>query len=679
MTSLPPHEALFHLTVRVGQRRKGASAVAKAAYDAATSLMDHRQGRSFDYSRKKGVVTSLIFAPFGAPTWVHDRQELWNRAEAAEARSDAVVWREVEVSLPREIPTSSWQRLIEDACVPYIATGAVCDVSFHCPKAMDGVEQPHAHILMTTRAVDSESPTGFATRKNSRLAAFFESGGRSGGQPGAALRQERERWEHLLNGELRAVGSFRRTSSQSYRSRGIVDRMPEPKLGENRVSAMRRKSRKGNDIHDRRLRAVMAQRRARRAENDLLITNMELEKMSTETKAKVQPENVKLALLKERLPDLDTTLFSAEKLHMVDVRRRDIMRIMMRDGSWIEYRSGRIVFWGGPGRKSEAARLANAIAAAEVVEDIAYAPKSARGSRPVATAEASSNHKTDSQARADLWRARGFTDIVVDGEDVWIALTPRTRLQDTGDAVYIHGDVSDEALRALALKAKLEWDSRIELFGDEAFKQRAWLEMRRRGIEVVGYDPPESVRRALAAELRANEQLNGVKAAISGEAKAAHDLKNAAKGDIRAIQALDQDLTAFLHGYAVNDTAAIRRLIDAETTNVVPELARFRYYGQAHRDPDGTARALRAWIVMAPGAVTPSCPAIAHLARHYASQGMDTDEIVARLTKALRIADEDGRLRSAEETAAAIESHIEEAIRNSGVRHGHDASISYTR
>jgi hypothetical protein len=679
MTSLPPHEALFHLTVKVGQRRKGASAVAKAAYDAAVSLMDRRQGRTCDYSRKKGVMSSIILAPSDAPGWAYDREALWNRVEATEARSDAVVWREVEVSLPRDIPTSSWQKLIEDACTPYISTGAICDISFHCPKAMDGAEQPHAHILMTTRAIDPESATGFAARKNTRLAAFFESGGRHGGQPGAALRQERERWERLLNEELRAVGSLRRTSSKSYRSRDIVDRVAEPKLGENRVSAMRRKSQKGHDIRDRRLHAVVAQRRARRAENDLLKTNMEMEKMRTETNAREQPKNVKLALLKERIPDLELTSLSPDLVHMVDVRRKDTLRVMMRDGSWVEFRNGRIIYWGGPGKKSDAARLASAIAAAEAIDDITYAPRSARGSRPGGTAETSPRAKASPQERADLWRTRGFTDICVDQDDVWVTLTSVTRLQDTGDAVYIHGDVSDGALRALALKAREEWDSQIELFGDDTFKQKAWLEMMRQGIEVIGYDPPESVRKSWFAEQHAKQQLNGVRAAIAGEAKVALNLKNAAKGDVRAIQALDQDLAAFLHGYAVNDTAAIQRLIDAETTNVVPELERFRYYGQAHRDPEATAHALRAWIVMAPGAPTPPCPAIAHLARHYASQGMDPDEIVVRLTKALRIADQDGRLRSAEETAAAIESHIEEATRNSEMRHRHDASMSHTR
>lgn len=102
-TSLPPAEALFHMTAKVFKRSEGRSAVAAAAYRSASCLHDARTGQDFDY-RKKPVVMSMLACPPDAPEWAIDREMLWNRAEEAERRKDAVVARECEISIPRDIP-----------------------------------------------------------------------------------------------------------------------------------------------------------------------------------------------------------------------------------------------------------------------------------------------------------------------------------------------------------------------------------------------------------------------------------------------------------------------------------------------------------------------------------------------------------------------------------------------
>lgn len=227
--SLPAGDGLFHASLKYGQRSAGKSAVAAAAYRAACRLDDDRLGRVYDYSRKSHLVRSEILAPPGAPAWTQDREAVWNRAEAAERRKDAVIWRELELSLPRGLSHEQHVTLVHDLVRPYIDAGAVADCCYHRPVAADKLDNPHVHILLTMRALDNGTESGFAARKNAGLEATFESGGRAGGRRGDALKAERERWAGVINRHLVAAGAETRVDHRSHRDRGL-DREPEPQM-----------------------------------------------------------------------------------------------------------------------------------------------------------------------------------------------------------------------------------------------------------------------------------------------------------------------------------------------------------------------------------------------------------------------------------------------------------------
>ncbi|PYD77618.1 MobA/MobL family protein, partial [Komagataeibacter sucrofermentans] len=95
--------AIYHLHAKVISRATGRSAVAAAAYRAASRLHDLRLDRDHDFSNKSGVVHSEILLPDGAPERFLDRATLWNEVEAIEKRKDAQLAREVEFSIPREM------------------------------------------------------------------------------------------------------------------------------------------------------------------------------------------------------------------------------------------------------------------------------------------------------------------------------------------------------------------------------------------------------------------------------------------------------------------------------------------------------------------------------------------------------------------------------------------------
>ena len=74
--------AIFHMTVKIHGRSQGQSAVSCAAYRSGSMLYDEEMGKTYDYTRKKGVVYSKILLCQNAPGEYMDREKLWNSVMA---------------------------------------------------------------------------------------------------------------------------------------------------------------------------------------------------------------------------------------------------------------------------------------------------------------------------------------------------------------------------------------------------------------------------------------------------------------------------------------------------------------------------------------------------------------------------------------------------------------------
>lgn len=206
---------------RVGSRQ-GAAAL---AYRAGTKLRDPGSGRTFDYSAKArldadgfGILHSEIMLPAGAPEWMADRQKLIDAIEARETRKDAQLFREIELSLPREL-TFEQQRDLVRAFVKsaFVSRGMVADVAIHDERASDGGRNPHAHILLTMREVTAD---GFGKKVRAWNAP-------------ALLKQWRETWAEMANEYLAHFGHERRIDHRSHAERGI-DLEPDTYVGPKR-------------------------------------------------------------------------------------------------------------------------------------------------------------------------------------------------------------------------------------------------------------------------------------------------------------------------------------------------------------------------------------------------------------------------------------------------------------
>lgn len=217
--------AIFHLTVKCFSRSKGHSAVAAAAYRSGARLLDARTGELCDYSRRRGVVASSLHLPGGAPAL--DRQALWDAAEAAETRKNSTVARECEVALPAELPLPAQVQLANDMAAWLVQRYRVAvDTAVHEPTGDNDERNVHAHLLMTTRVLDS---TGFGAK--TRLLDSAATGS-------AEVTTWREHWAALCNAALEAHGHAARVDHRSHADRGLED-LPTIKVGKWRGSADR--------------------------------------------------------------------------------------------------------------------------------------------------------------------------------------------------------------------------------------------------------------------------------------------------------------------------------------------------------------------------------------------------------------------------------------------------------
>ena len=207
--------AIYHFSAKVITRAKGSSALASAAYRSASRLLDERLNRHHDFTHKTGVVHSEVLAPEGVPDEFRDREGLWNAVEAAEKRRDAQLAREIEFAIPRELTQAQGIELARSFIVrEFVARGMIADLNVHWDVGKDGEPKPHAHVMLTTRSVDSR---GFGAK----VRAWNRT---------ELLKEWREGWGTHVNGHLAELGIEARIDHRSFKAQGI-DLDPQHKIG----------------------------------------------------------------------------------------------------------------------------------------------------------------------------------------------------------------------------------------------------------------------------------------------------------------------------------------------------------------------------------------------------------------------------------------------------------------
>lgn len=207
---------------RTGSRLRGRrlrqgniSVVARAAYRSGERLHDAQIDKTFDFRRKERVDYAAIYTHEYRPAWAIEREPVWNGVEAIERRKDARLAKDITAALPRDLSLKQHIALVEEFVTQeFVSRGLIADVAIHNKRSSDGGENPHVHIMLTTRPI---TPEGFG-KKDRDL------------DKQEILEAWRKSYEAICNRHLEEAGSTQRISLDSYKTRGL-DRIPGVHLG----------------------------------------------------------------------------------------------------------------------------------------------------------------------------------------------------------------------------------------------------------------------------------------------------------------------------------------------------------------------------------------------------------------------------------------------------------------
>lgn len=162
----------IHFTGKIVSRNHGQSALEHAAYRSGEKLYLDREGETFDYTKKRGVLyTEIMLADHAPPEW-KDRQTLWNAVEDFEKKNDAQLARSLEFSLPFELSTDENIKLCQELAEYYRKQGMCVDFCIHAPDG--GNKNIHCHMMLTVRPLNIDGT--FVKHKSHREYILDENG-----------------------------------------------------------------------------------------------------------------------------------------------------------------------------------------------------------------------------------------------------------------------------------------------------------------------------------------------------------------------------------------------------------------------------------------------------------------------------------------------------------------------
>ena len=213
--------AIARLSVKTGGVGKAAS---HAEYIDRDGKYEKKKNDDLEYSASGNM-----------PTWAEENPNLfWQSADLYE-RKNGSTYREFEIALPSELNREQRLELVQDFIDQEISTKYPYQIAIHNPKAMDGLEQPHAHLMFNERLQDGieRDPQQYFKRYNAKVP---EKGGAKKDNTGKdyqtrkdEIQDLRQRWEDISNRHLERAGLDIRIDMRSYQDQGI-DKDPEKKL-----------------------------------------------------------------------------------------------------------------------------------------------------------------------------------------------------------------------------------------------------------------------------------------------------------------------------------------------------------------------------------------------------------------------------------------------------------------
>lgn len=207
--------ASYHCTVKAGASTSGA---AHADYI-------EREGK---YKSKERDDLEAVESG-NLPEWAESSRDFWQASDSHE-RVNAAGYREYEVALPRELTPQQRLELVRAFVQSELGTRHAYTFAIHNPRAaLEGGEQPHAHIMFSERVrdgIERQTPAHYFKRADSKQP---ERGGckkansarKTSVERKADLVALRERWATLQNRHLEKHGHADRVDHRTLKERGI--------------------------------------------------------------------------------------------------------------------------------------------------------------------------------------------------------------------------------------------------------------------------------------------------------------------------------------------------------------------------------------------------------------------------------------------------------------------------
>ena len=230
--------AIYALSIKHKAKGNGASATAHAQYiqrEGKYAAKSHAEYLTREGKHEHRAQELEKTWTGNLPEWADSPKEFWNAADTYE-RANGRVYSEVVMALPRELSKEGREKLVNEFIEKEIGDRFTFTAAIHNPKALDGGEQPHAHIMFSIREQDEtkRSKEQFFKRANPQNP---EKGGvkksrvwSRDSRDNDRVNEIRSSWEVLTNKALEREGRDERIDKRTLGAQGI-DREPEPKMG----------------------------------------------------------------------------------------------------------------------------------------------------------------------------------------------------------------------------------------------------------------------------------------------------------------------------------------------------------------------------------------------------------------------------------------------------------------
>lgn len=149
--------AIYHCSVKTISRGKGQAVLASLAYRLGQNLTCERYGKTFKYENRQNSIEHVdLFLPKSTTDLTfYNHENLWNKVEARETKSNSQLAREIVVAIPSELNEIERIQLVQKQCQWLVEKyGVAVSVALHKPNDL-AEKNYHAHIMFTTRSLDN--------------------------------------------------------------------------------------------------------------------------------------------------------------------------------------------------------------------------------------------------------------------------------------------------------------------------------------------------------------------------------------------------------------------------------------------------------------------------------------------------------------------------------------------